>query len=82
MLLSGPPGNGKNSLAEAIAAQLLARLYVVRHETVIGSFLGETSGSLKCLSDFVRTHQCVLLFNKFDTLGKERGDVHEPRSLV
>lgn len=44
---------------------------------VIGSFLGETSSRLKRLFDFVRTHQCVLFFDEFDTLGKERGDTHE-----
>lgn len=77
VLLSGPPGNGKTSLAEAIAAQLMVPLFVVRYEAVIGSFLGETSGRLKRLFDFARTHQCVLFFDEFDTLGKERGDVHE-----
>jgi SpoVK/Ycf46/Vps4 family AAA+-type ATPase len=82
VLLSGPPGNGKTSLAEAIAAQLLAPLFVVRYEAVIGSFLGEASGMLKRLFDFVRTHQCVLFFDEFDTLGKERGDGHEPGSLA
>ena len=77
VLLSGPPGNGKTSLAEAIANALLVPLFVVRYEAVIGSFLGETSGRLKRLFDFVRTHQCVLFFDEFDTLGKERGDTHE-----
>ncbi len=77
VLLSGPPGNGKTSLAEALATQLLVPLFVVRYEAVVGSFLGETSGRLKRLFDFVRTHQCVLFFDEFDTLGKERGDIHE-----
>ena len=77
VLLSGPPGNGKTSLAEAIATELLVPLFVVRYEAVIGSFLGETSSRLKRLFDFVRTHQCVLFFDEFDTLGKERGDTHE-----
>lgn len=77
MLLSGAPGNGKTSLAEALANELMAPLFVVRYEAVIGSFLGETSGRLKRLFDFVRTHQCVLFFDEFDTLGKERGDTHE-----
>ena len=77
ILLSGPPGNGKTSIAEAIATELMMPLFVVRYEAVIGSFLGETSGRLKKLFDFVRTHQCVLFFDEFDTLGKERGDTHE-----
>src|ERR1700722_11363264 len=77
VLLAGPPGNGKTSVAEAIATELLVPLFVVRYEAVIGSFLGETSSRLKRLFDFVRTHQCVLFFDEFDTLGKERGDTHE-----
>lgn len=77
VLFSGPPGNGKTSLAEGIASELMVPLFVVRYEAVIGSFLGETSGRLKRLFDFARTHQCVLFFDEFDTLGKERGDTHE-----
>lgn len=77
ILLSGAPGNGKTSLAEALATELIVPLFVVRYEAVIGSFLGETSGRLKKLFDFARTHQCVLFFDEFDTLGKERGDTHE-----
>ena len=77
VLLSGPPGNGKTTLAEAFATELMLPLFVVRYEAVIGSFLGETSSRLKRLFDFVRTHQCVVFFDEFDTLGKERGDTHE-----
>lgn len=77
VLLSGPPGNGKTTLAEAIACELMVPLFVVRYEAVIGSFLGETGGRLKRLFDFVKTHHCVLFFDEFDTLGKERGDTHE-----
>jgi SpoVK/Ycf46/Vps4 family AAA+-type ATPase len=77
LLLSGPPGNGKTVLAEALAHELMLPFFVVRYEAVIGSFLGETSGRLKRLFDFVRTHQCVLFFDEFDTLGKERGDTNE-----
>jgi SpoVK/Ycf46/Vps4 family AAA+-type ATPase len=77
LLFSGPPGNGKTTLAEAIANELMTPLFVVRYEAVIGSFLGETSGRLKKLFDFVRNHECVLFFDEFDTLGKERGDKNE-----
>ncbi len=77
ILLVGPPGNGKTSLAHAIAEALMLPLFVVRYEGVIGSFLGETAGRLADLFDFARTRPCVLFFDEFDTLGKERGDNHE-----
>ncbi len=77
LLFAGPPGNGKTSLAEALAFELMYPLVVVRYETLIGSYLGETSGRLKHLMDYARTQRCVLFFDEFETLGKERGDTHE-----
>ena len=76
-LLVGPPGNGKTTLAEAVAEALALPLFVVRYELMIGSFLGETAGRLKRLFDYVRTTPCILFFDEFDVLGKERGDTHE-----
>ena len=77
VLLVGPPGNGKTSLAEAIAEALAVPFFVVRYEAMIGSFLGETASRLKRMFDYVRTTPCVLFFDEFDAVGKERGDVHE-----
>jgi len=77
VLLAGPPGNGKTSLAEAIAEALSLPLLTVRYEAVIGSFLGETAGRLRRVFDFARTTPSVLFFDEFDVIGKERGDIHE-----
>lgn len=77
VLLVGPPGNGKTSLAEAVAGALMVPLIVVRYEGIIGSFLGETASRLQHVFDYARTRQCVLFFDEFDTVGKERGDTHE-----
>jgi hypothetical protein len=77
MLVAGPPGNGKTSLAEAIAGELALSLLVVRYESVIASYLGETAVRLARLFEQVRTQQCVLFFDEFDVVGKERGDIHE-----
>ncbi len=77
VLLAGPPGNGKTSLAEAIASELAVPLLVVRYESVIASYLGETAVRLSRLFEQVRTRRCVLFFDEFDVVGKERGDVHE-----
>lgn len=77
VLLVGPPGNGKTSLAEAIAEALAVPLLVIRYEGLIGSFLGETATRLKHVFEFARTTPCVLFFDEFDAIGKERGDTHE-----
>ena len=77
ILLAGPPGNGKTTLAEALAFELMYPLIVIRYETLVGSYLGETSSRLKNVLDYARTQRCVLFFDEFETLGKERGDTHE-----
>lgn len=77
LLLIGPPGNGKTSLAEAIAEALVVPLLVVRYESVVGTYLGETAVRLKKLFEYASTRRCVLFFDEFETLGKERGDLHE-----
>ncbi len=77
LLLVGPPGNGKTSLAEAVANTLMLPMLVVRYEGIVGSYLGETALRLRRLFDYVRERHCLLFFDEFDTLGKERGDLHE-----
>jgi SpoVK/Ycf46/Vps4 family AAA+-type ATPase len=76
-LLVGPPGNGKTSLAESIAYELALPFFTVRYDAVITSYLGETAQRLRRLFDLVRTEPCVLFFDEFDAIGKERGDLHE-----
>ena len=77
ILLVGSPGNGKTSLAEAIAESLMVPMYVVKYENIIGAYLGETALRLKKMVDYVSTRKCVLFLDEFETLGKERGDTHE-----
>lgn len=77
VLLDGPPGNGKTSLAEAIATETMLPFYVVRYEGIVSSFLGETAARLDHAFEFARTRRCVLFFDEFDTIAKERADAHE-----
>ena len=77
VLLAGLPGNGKTTLAEAIADALNAPLLTVRYDAVIGSYLGETAQRIGQIFEHVRSRRCVLFFDEFDSVGKERGDTHE-----
>src|SRR5262249_45938855 len=77
VLLVGAPGTGKTSLAEALATELMLPLVSVRYDAIIGSYLGETASRLSTLFDQIRMQNCLLFFDEFDTIGKERGDVHE-----
>lgn len=77
VLLSGPPGNGKTSLAEAFAHELMVPLFVVKYEGIIGSYLGETAQQLDRLFEQIKSQRCVLFFDEFDALSKERSDPNE-----
>jgi len=77
LLLEGPPGNGKTTVAEAMAAELMVPFYAVRYEGVVSSFLGETTSRLDHVFEFARSRRCVLFFDEFDTIAKERADEHE-----
>ena len=77
VLLAGPPGNGKTTLAEAIANVLSVPLMLVRYEAVIGSYLGETAQRISQVFEHARSRRCVLFFDEFDVVGKERGDLQE-----
>lgn len=77
ILLMGPPGNGKTSLAEALANAMLVNLYKIRYENVISSYLGDTASKLATLFSELSNQRCVLFLDEFDVLGKERADVHE-----
>jgi len=77
ILVTGPPGNGKTSLAEALATELMLPVITPRYESLIGSYLGETATRLGKLFEHARTRRCVLFFDEFDTLGRERAAENE-----
>ena len=77
VLLIGPPGNGKTMAAGALAHALEVPLVTVRYERVVGRFLGETGARVGQIAEAVAGARCVLFFDEFETLGKERGDSAE-----
>ena len=77
ILLTGAPGNGKTSLAAAIAHELGVVLHIVSYERLIGSYLGESGGRLQHVFEYIRQGPCVTLFDEFEGISKERNDRHE-----
>ena len=81
LLFCGPPGCGKTLTAEVIAGELGRPLAIVRTDSVVSSFLGETAANLRKVFDFVSASTLVALFDEFDALGKEREDASEHGEL-
>jgi SpoVK/Ycf46/Vps4 family AAA+-type ATPase len=81
LLFCGPPGCGKTLAAEVLASELDRPLGIVRIDTVVSSYLGETSANLRKVFDFAQMHPIVLLFDEFDAIAKERSDATEHGEL-
>ena len=77
ILLSGPPGNGKTSVAEALAHELDLPLNVVSYGALVGSLLGQTIRRTELLFSQAAVKPCILFFDEFEALGKERADRQE-----
>jgi SpoVK/Ycf46/Vps4 family AAA+-type ATPase len=74
LMFCGPPGCGKTLAAEVIANALSMPLVLVRLDSVISSFLGETAANLRKVFDYIAQQPVVALFDEFDALTKDRGD--------
>lgn len=81
VLFCGPPGCGKTLTAEVLATELGRPLAIVRMDSVVSSYLGETAANLRKVFDFIDSTPMVALFDEFDSLGKEREDSSEHGEL-
>lgn len=81
LLFCGPPGCGKTVTAEVIATELDRPLALIRLDSVVSSYLGETAANLRKVFNFIESISTVALFDEFDALGKERADASEHGEL-
>lgn len=81
LLFCGPPGCGKTITAEIVAGELALPLAIVRIDSVMSSYLGETAANLRQVFDFITTYPLVVLFDEFDALAKERSDASDHGEL-
>lgn len=74
LLLYGPPGNGKTTLASAIACELGLPLLTVSYPRLIESQMGRTSTNVSNVMAYAGSIPCVLFMDEVETLLHERGD--------
>lgn len=85
ILLTGPPGTGKTSTAQALARELDMPFYLVRFDKLFTKYMGETASKLRILFDGIRSTKGVFLFDEVDAVATERAhgdDVGEARRVV
>ncbi|MHA3021830.1 AAA family ATPase [Mycobacterium sp. BMJ-28] len=77
LLIFGPPGTGKTSIAALIARELKLPLVTSRSDALMSSLLGQTSRNLRSVFDYAAARPCVLFLDEFDALAKSRNDSRE-----
>jgi broad-specificity NMP kinase len=68
VLLHGPSGNGKTTLANAIATELAMPLVVARYEHLVDSHLGATGANVAKVFEYAGENPCVLLIDEADAV--------------
>jgi SpoVK/Ycf46/Vps4 family AAA+-type ATPase len=85
LLFAGPPGSGKTMSAEGLAGELRLPLFVVRLDSLITRYMGDTAAKLRLVFDETLQKRGVYLFDEFDAVGGHRNatnDVAEMRRVL
>jgi AAA+ superfamily predicted ATPase len=71
--------------ARALAGELHLPLYLVRFESLLTKFMGETAAKLRLIFDAMHSSRGVYLFDEFDAIGAQRAlpnDTGEIRRIL
>lgn len=72
ILLSGPSGNGKTTLAGAIAVAIGLPFGVAKYSNIFGGYLGDSEKVVDATMRRARDEQCVLMFDEADSIVSAR----------
>lgn len=81
LLLYGPPGCGKTTIANYIAEEAGLPIITARLDTIVSSLLGSTSKNIRKIFEFANTKPCIFFIDEFDAIAKARDDEHEHGEL-
>jgi transitional endoplasmic reticulum ATPase len=80
LLLAGPPGTGKTTVAKVIAAQARCSFYPVSGADVMSKWVGESEGNIRRLFERARENRpSVIFIDEIDAIAARRGEfqVHD-----
>jgi transitional endoplasmic reticulum ATPase len=74
LLLAGPPGTGKTTVAKVLAAQARASFYPISGADVMSKWVGETEGNIRRLFERARANRPSIVFiDEIDAVAGRRG---------
>lgn len=77
LLLYGPPGCGKTTVARYISSKTELPLVTVRLDGMISSLLGSTAKNIRKVFEYASRRECILFLDEFDVIAKLRDDKNE-----
>jgi len=76
LLLAGPPGTGKTTVAKVLAAQARASFYPISGADVMSKWVGESEQNIRQLFERARENRPSIIFiDEIDALAGRRGSV-------
>jgi len=80
LLLYGPPGCGKTSLAHAIADLCKVNICLVSLGQTVGSLMGQTEKAIESIFEFAANNKVIILIDEFDSIASSRTEDEVNRS--
>ncbi|MCY0895532.1 MAG: ATP-binding protein [Alicyclobacillaceae bacterium] len=81
LLLYGPPGCGKTTIAHYISKRTGLPLLTARLDGIVSSLLGSTAKNIRRIFDYANERPCILFLDEFDAVAKARSDDSEVGEL-
>jgi len=76
LLLAGPPGTGKTTVAKVLAAQARCSFYPVSGADVMSKWVGESEGNIRRLFERARENRPSIIFiDEIDAIAAKRGEI-------